>query len=465
MEQQPRLPLWFFAVNCAVVLLAFVLGHQLAGWSRPKLPNPQSQAFDLVYQEILKSHVDVQDGAALLDRAIAAMARVDDYSLYVPPRELERYEESSTGRYEGIGVLQQMHGEALVVHFPFPGSPADRAGLRPGDCIVAVDGTPVASFPAEQRNAKVRELVRGPADSAVTLRVRRDDAEFDLAVRRGAVQRPAVKWVHLLSPGGRLGYLHLSDFHGGAAAEVLAAIDQLAADGPLRGLVLDLRHNLGGSLDECVRLARAFQPSGTIVSTRRRDQVLTTLAADPSQCRHAQLPLVLLVNHESASASEVLAGCLQDHGRAALVGTRTFGKGFVNTVYTWGSLPFRLKLTTAHYYTPNGRNIDGTAQRRRNGSSAANGEAPPAAGGIAPDFEVPASEAERLAIATTLAEIEPPAAHLPALAKAAAVHSFAVPMPPQATTDPQLAKALEVLAARADAAASAPTTSSEARNR
>lgn len=464
MEQQPRLPLWFFGVNCAVVLAAFALGHLLAGWSRPALPSPQGQAFDLVYQEILKSHVEPQDGATLLDRAIAAMARVDEYSQYIPPRDVARYEENSTGQYQGIGIVQQLHGEDLVVHFPFPGSPAERAGLLPGDRLVAVDGVLVASFPTSQRNAKVRELVRGPADSEVRLRIQRDGAEREVVVRRGDVQRPAVKWAHLLSLDGRLGYLYLSDFHRGAADEVLAAIGRLQTAAPLRGLVLDLRHNLGGSLDECVRLARAFQPRGTIVSTRRRDQVLTTLEAEPSQCTLPDLPLVLLVNHESASASEVLAGCLQDHGRAALVGTRTFGKGFVNTVYTWGSLPFRLKLTTAHYYTPNGRNIDG-AQRRRNGGSAANGEGVPAVGGIAPDFEVAASEAEQVAIATTLAEIEPPAQHLAALAKAAAVHGFAVPLPPQATTDPQLAKALEVLAARADAAASASTTSSEARNR
>ncbi|MBM4060268.1 MAG: S41 family peptidase [Planctomycetes bacterium] len=452
MGREPRLPLWFLVANWALIVAAFAIGALVGGRHRIDLPPPQGQALELVYGEILKSHVEAQDGRALLDRAIAAMAKVDEYSMYVPPADLARYEEASTGHYEGVGMVQMLHGEDVVVHFPFAGGPAESAGVRPGDRIVAVDGTPTASLPLEQRSQRLLELVRGPAGTDVKLRIARDDGEVELVVRRGGVQRAAVKWVHFADREQGLGYLHVADFHRGVADGVLAAIERLQQQAPLRGLVIDLRFDGGGNLDECLHLARLFQPSGTIVSTRRRDEVLETHAADPRLCRFPDLPLTVLVNEHTASASEVFAGCLQDHGRAAIVGVRTFGKGVVNTVYSWRDLPFKLKLTTAHYFTPDGRNIERRSLAKSpnagNGTGGPGGPGEADPGGIRPDVVAPLPKEQLAALARRLDDHEPPPAHRAAFAAVAAQYGVPVPAPPDAQEDPQLAAAVAALRAR-----------------
>lgn len=444
MQQQPRLPLWFFLTNLGLILAAFILGDLLARWRRPDYPQPQAQALELVYAEILRSHVDAQDGKALLDRALAAMAHVDEYSAYIPPRNVADYEESATGQYEGIGIVQLLHGEEMLVHFPFAAGPAERAGILPGDRLLAVDGKNIAELPLSDRATRLRDLVRGPANTEVRLRIRRGTEELDIDVRRGGVQRPAVKWIHLADPEHGIGYLHLSDFHRGVADALRDAIRQLKASGDLRGLILDLRHNRGGSLDECIAIARMFVGQGTIVSTRRRGEVLETVRADATQCTHPDLPLAVLVNQDSASASEVLAGCLQDHRRALILGTRTFGKGFVNTVYTWGELPFRLKLTTAHYYTPNGRNIE-RKQKPIRGNRSTSPDQGTDEGGILPDQVIDLAPELGVRIESQLAQIEPPPHHRRAVAALAAELGLEPIQPPAATSDPQLAAAMQHL--------------------
>jgi carboxyl-terminal processing protease len=464
MEQQPRLPLWFLIANWALICAAFVVGVTLGGAHKPEFPMPQGRALELVYDEIMRNHVEQQDGHELLDRAITAMAgKLDEYSQYIPPSRVAQYEEMSTGRYEGVGLLQVMYGEDIVVHFPFDGGPADRAGVLPGDRIVAVNGTLVASLPLATRSEQVRNLVRGPADSDVTLKLGRGDKELELTVHRGDVQRSSVKWAHLADPAQGLGYIYVADFHHGVAEELLTAIARLQSQSlqsqllqtqsPLRGLILDLRFNPGGNLDDCVRIARTFQPTGTIVSTRRRNEVLESHEARRELCKYPDLPLVVLVNENSASASEVLAGCLQDHGRAALVGTRTYGKGVVNTVYTWKDLPFRLKLTTAHYFTPNGRNIEGHSLARSKNAVENGSDTPDPAklGGILPDEVVPSTKEQQQALLNILDGFELPSKHVARFQAVVDKYKAVVPAPPQPDTDPQLQKALEVLRKRVDA--------------
>jgi len=225
--------------------------------------------------------------------------------------------------------------------------------------------------------------------------------------------------------------------------ELRATIEQLAADpSGLRGLILDLRFNGGGSLDECVDMARLFLREGRIVTVKRRDSELV-FDAEPDACSYPELPLVLLVNSSTASASEVLTGALQDHGRAVIVGTRTFGKGHVQTVYTWQDLDFRLKLTTARYLTPNGRSF-GSARRL------ASGRRPIEPDGLAPDYTIEITPELTQRISASLRAYEVPERYRQAVAAHAATRDMVLPSIVPADEDPQLAKAIELLAELAD---------------
>jgi carboxyl-terminal processing protease len=443
MQQQPRLPLWFLVVNWALILSAFIIGTYLGRHNHATLPEPQQSAFELVFGEVLKSHIEPPNEHELMERAIAGMVdSLDKYSHYYPPADVPRYDESSSGHYEGIGAKIVTHEDQIVVHYPFPKGPAAAAGLLPGDILRAVDGTSLAD---PEVRAKAVELVRGPADSIVTLLVDRNGNAIEIKIRRGSMERPCVKWAHYLDPEQGLGYLHLTGFFPTASSEITHAIQSLEQDGNLRGLILDLRFNGGGSLDECLSIARRFLPTGIIATQKRRnaeDVVYDTIAAE---CLWPNLPLVLLINENSASASEVLAGALQDHQRANIVGIRSYGKGYVNTVYSWGEYKFKLKLSTGSYRTPNGRNIE------RNLTTKVT-EANKDEGGIAPDVEAKLTAQQQQVCYQLLQEaIEPPPQFRAGYAKVAERYGFAVEQPPQATADPQLAAAIAALQKRIDA--------------
>jgi carboxyl-terminal processing protease len=452
MQQQPRLPLWFLVANWALVVAAFFLGVMLGRRGKLQLPEPQATALQLIHAEILQSHVDPHDGHELLDVAIGAMVHgLDNYSMYVPPSRVAAYDEDNSGHYEGVGLLMTQQGDDIVVQYPFPGGPADRAGVLPGDRLVAVDGVLLAAEPPAQRNDAASRLVRGEAGTEVHLRVARDDGIVEMAMQRSDVQTSAVKWAHFADPEAGLGYVHLSDFQPSISDRITAALTELRQQHELNGLVLDLRADGGGSLDECVSLARTFLRRGTIVTVRRRgSEVVEAFEAKPESCEYPDLPLVLLVAQHSASASEVLAGALQDHGRAAIVGARTFGKGFVNTAYTWKGLDFRLRLTTAHYYTPNGRDLDSHLKGPRTPANST--PAVPETGGIVPDVAVEIGANARQRVQAVLKNPEPPAKHLAAFTAVAARYGFDVPAPPSAATDVQLAQALATLRERVVAA-------------
>lgn len=437
MQQQPRLPLWFLVVNWALILSAFVLGSYLAGQRNDVLPEPQRFALERVYEQILESHIEPPAADELLERAISGMADgLDRYSKYIPPAKLATYDENSTGNYQGIGAKMVTHGDDVVIHYPFPESPAEKAGIRPGDQVVAVDDTELAD--AETRN-NVVSLVRGPADTEVRLGILRDGERLEITVPRGTVQRPCVKWTHYVDRDHGLGYLYLTDFHPTSTAQVLAAVEELQAEGDLRGLILDLRFDGGGSLDQCLDIGRTFLPTGILATQKRRNQEDIVYRTEPEKCRWPDLPLVVLVNETSASASEVLSGALQDHERAVIVGKRTFGKGYVNTVYRWGERDFKLKLTTGSYRTPNGRNIE--RNQTTQVTSADKDE-----GGIVPNVEVDASKDELRYIYDVLQNaIEPPKQFRDAYAAVAEKYDFEVEQPPRTDKDPQLKAAVAEL--------------------
>lgn len=447
---QPRVPFWFLIVNGAVVFVAFTLGVSLG--RKTPLPDPQATALRLVYEEIEKSYVDRVDGKELLDRAIASMARLDDYSRYVPQTELARFVEETTGSYDGIGVVLHMADDGIFVRIPIEGGPGDRAGLLPGDRIVAVDGDRIDSLDAERRSRVSEERLRGPSGSKTSITVARDGgAETTLSVERASVQRRSVKWSQWLDRERGIAYSHLADFHVGAAKALRQDLDALSEGGrnAIRGLILDLRFDLGGNLDEAVSIARMFVREGNLVSVRRRDSVIVErFDADAKACTFGELPLVVLVNEASASASEVVAGALQDHRRAAIVGEPTYGKGVVNTVYEWKDLPFRLKLTTARYYTPNGRNLDRGIRRESGRQSGSDDNGDTKAGGIAPDRPAQLDGAAEAAIRAALADFPVADRHLERLTAFSKARKLRVPGPPSPSEDPQLAAALEEVRAR-----------------
>lgn len=438
MQQQPRLPLWFLVANWVLIVAAFATGIYLGRARADRLPEPQRSALEIVYNEVLESYIEPIDERELLERAIAGMVDgLDEYSRYIPPSNVAGFDESSSGNYSGIGAVITALGDEVVVHFPFEDSPAEAAGLLPGDVVLAVDDEAVDT--AAER-ADISRLVRGAAGSEVRLTVRRGAEQLTLTVTRGDVQRPCVKWTHYADEEAGLGYVYLADFHPTAAPQLFAAIRSLEQQRDLRGLVLDLRFDGGGSLDQCLAIARGFLDGGVIATQHRRSGGDEVYEAKPGEALWPDLPLVLLVNEQSASASEVLAGALQDHARAAVVGARTHGKGYVNTVYSWQDRDFKLKLTTGSYRTPSGRNIERNHATDGNPADRDNG-------GVPPDVAVPVDEDARSALYGRLHQIQVPPRHLDAFRALAAARGLEVAAPPDPGADRQLAAALERLRA------------------
>ena len=285
-------------------------------------------------------------------------AALDPYSRYLVSDELDDLERDDRGEMTGIGVTLSDEGGEVVVAWPMPGSPAFRAGLRMGDVLERVDGVRCEDVGFDA----AADAVRGPEDSWVELDVLHDDGTREtIRVRRANLHVPTVQSAGVLSNG--VAYACVTQFGERTAAELAVALARLrAGPDPLRGLVLDLRGNPGGILDEAVRAAGLFLPAGTpVASTRGRvpaedDREFRTAGDGPWR----DLPLAVLVNEETASAAELLAAALRDAGRAKLVGARTFGKASVQSFFEIPERPGdTVKITTAHYYTPSGALIHG----------------------------------------------------------------------------------------------------------
>jgi carboxyl-terminal processing protease len=275
----------------------------------------------------------------------------DRYSHYLSPTDNERQQEVESGLYAGIGVVLELRAGKVVAAKILEGSPAARAGLQAGDEILAADGR---DLPSLKSIDKVANVLRGRKGSTVALSVRRNGQQFDVSVTREEIHRPVVEF-RLLEDG--IGYLRLADFPNNVHRDIESGLRSLQGRG-MRGLVLDLHENSGGFLDEAVRIADLFIAEGAIVSTRgRHPRDERTWRASPGGMAEP-LPLIVLVDGGTASAGEILAGTLRDHGRARLVGVRTFGKGAVNRRFP---LPdgSGLLLTTGRYYLPNGEAIEG----------------------------------------------------------------------------------------------------------
>ncbi len=317
-----------------------------------KVPLDEIRRYVTVYNAIKQAYVDPVDDHKLMQSAVRGLLLdLDPHSAYLEKAEAEDFDEQTRGTYDGVGVqLQQLPDGALRVVAPLDDSPAEKAGLRSGDRIIAIDGKLLGKGQAD-----ASAPLRGKVGSKVVVKVVRQGvkAPFDLTLVRDTIRAASVR-SKLLEPG--FGYIRISSFQASTAADFVKQLDALQKAAPLRGLLLDLRSNPGGLLVGAVQIADELLDKGEIVSTKGRESIGNSrYEATPGDRLHGA-PLIVLVDAGSASAAEVLAGALHDNKRALVLGSRTFGKGSVQTL-----LPLEngdsVKLTTARYYTPSGHSI------------------------------------------------------------------------------------------------------------
>ncbi len=306
-----------------------------------------------VLVQVENNYVEPVDRARLVNGAIVGMVgELDPHSSYLPPHEWKLFQSETEGKFGGVGIEVDARGDLLTVIAPIEGSPAARAGIRSGDKILAIDNE---SAVGDKLDRVVRKM-RGTPGTHVKLAIRREGHKealvFDLV--REIVHVPSVASKLL---DGRVAYVRIKQFQEHTHDELVAAAGKLRteAKGTFSGVILDLRNDPGGLVDEAAETADEFLNGGTIYTMRHRGQVIDEARAR-SGGAFADLPVVVLVNEYSASASELVAGALQDHKRATIVGANTFGKGSVQSII---ELPggAGLRLTTARYYTPSGRAI------------------------------------------------------------------------------------------------------------
>ena len=333
-------------------------GHpeHLPGFARDTLVgDSQGRLYDEALDEIADNYYRPVDKENLLDQGLAAGVRsLDDrFSTYFDPKTYKEFQEATESEFEGVGMTVAEVERGLRVLTVFDGSPARRAGIRVRDVITSVDGESIEGKTAEQATA----LIKGPAGSTVTLAVvtGRDEPRT-LELRRERVDVPVVESEMRRSGGRRIAHVRLAGFTSGAHGELRQAIDDLLGKGA-DGVVLDLRNNGGGLLNEAVLVSSIFIRDGTIVSTDGRTRPRRVFEATGNAI-DAGVPVAVLVNRESASASEIVAGALQDRGRAEVVGTRTFGKGVFQEVRELSN-GGALDITVGEYFTPKGRNLGG----------------------------------------------------------------------------------------------------------
>ncbi len=310
------------------------------------------RVFSQVYSVVEQNYAEpVNAEKAIYNGAIPGMLRVlDPHSNFFDPKSYSLLKEDQRGKYYGVGMQVGPRNNKVIVIAPFVGTPAYRAGIRPGDVIVGVDGKPTDNL----STSEVADLLKGPKGTPVRITILREgtDGPLEFTVTRDEIPRFSVDVHFQIRPG--VGYLHVSSFNETTEQEVSQALEEF---GPLQGLILDLRQNPGGLLSEGVGVAEKFLKKGSlIVKHIGRDPG----AQKPYRARQddsdLNYPIVVLVNRGTASAAEIVAGAIQDHDRGLIAGETTFGKGLVQTVYPL-SENTGLALTTAKYYTPSGRLI------------------------------------------------------------------------------------------------------------
>jgi carboxyl-terminal processing protease len=352
-------------VAAAVLSSALVSGGWLmerGGRFAPRDAASSAHLFDQVLQHVRRDYVDTLADSTLYRRAVAGAVNElhDPHSVFLDAQRLSRLDESTSGHYAGVGIQMDVRDSGITVIAPLPGTPAERAGIVTGDRIVEIEGKSTRGLTSDE----ALKALRGPAGSLVHVAVERPGlaARLPFALKRSQITVHPVQ--HALMLGNGIGYVDLTVFNSSAVTDLSRAIDSLRSVGA-RSLVLDLRGDPGGLLEQGIGVADLFlEPGQVIVSTRGRAPEENHAFADQAPQRFRDMPLLVLTDSGTASASEIVAGALQDHDRALVVGTTTFGKGSAQRVFRLDG--GALKLTTALWYTPSGRSIN----RRRLASSA-----------------------------------------------------------------------------------------------
>jgi carboxyl-terminal processing protease len=311
------------------------------------------KTFNEVFDMVKKNYVDEVDSATLIQGAINGMIRsLDPHSSFMTPEIYKELEVETQGRFGGIGIEITILKDVLTVISPIEDTPAFNAGIKTGDQIIRIDGKSTKDITIMEAVKKLR----GPKDTKVTITIMRENMPKpkDIVLTRAVIQ---VKSVKAKTFDDNIGYIRIASFHERTSDDLRKALREVSEKhNPMKGLVLDLRNDPGGLLIQAIEVSDMFLKSGVIVSTRGRTKNMETKTMASNDDNEITCPMVVLVNEGTASAAEIVAGALQDNGRALVIGTQTFGKASVQTVIPLedGSA---LKLTTARYYTPKGRSI------------------------------------------------------------------------------------------------------------
>ena len=303
---------------------------------------------------IAHSTLGISPAVALMEMTAAAMGGLDEYSAFLTTGQLDDLYAQIEGNFVGLGVELKAAPDGLLVVHVIPGSPAERAGIRASDHLVGIGGRSIGGMHVDE----AAQLLQGPAGSLVTLAVLRAPSPARaVTVRREHVEVPSVEEVKMLDPAAGVAHIKISSFQKTTAADVESALRRLDASG-MRSLVIDLRGNPGGLLSAAVDVADLFLERGLVVATRGRspEEDFNYTASRPGTWR---MPLVIVIDGESASSSEIFAGAIRDHGRGTIVGTRSYGKGSIQGIFPLEVAGVGMRLTTAKFYSPNGHPYSG----------------------------------------------------------------------------------------------------------
>ena len=341
-----------FLAGGAVALAALLALQSASAVPKDYSPYRKLNIFARVLTYVENNYVEPVDGSKLVYGAVKGMMEtLDPHSTFLPPDQYRQMKADTQGEFGGLGIEVEVRNGWLTVVSPLEGTPAHRAGLRSGDEIREIDGKSTIGV----RMHEAVQAMRGPRGTRVRLTLRRPG---QAKLMRLEIVRDVIKVVSvtskMLEPG--IGYARLKNFQEGTDRHLQRVVKEMLDKGKLRGLILDLRNNPGGLLDQAVRVADLFIASGMIVRTTGKGGRVMDEERAHSKGTFPSFPMICLINGGSASASEIVAGALQDHRRCVIMGTRSFGKGSVQTIIELND-GSGLKLTVARYFTPSGRSI------------------------------------------------------------------------------------------------------------